>query len=149
MLLLGLRRVCPKLYQLLLSFGFHDDAIYRLYLNVNDCQEATTSHTWYSMGSPKTTVRLEGGLKVLALPDPGAEINVIMREVMEDVGLAIRHGSRLELVSHTGHSRPFFGLYEDIEVVVGGLKTRHPIFVVEHGDPQSCVRTSISQRCQV
>lgn len=53
------------------------------------------------------------------------------REVMEDSGLACRWGRRLELVSHTGHSRPCLGLCEDVEVGVGGLKTRHPIFVVE------------------
>lgn len=33
----------------------------------------------------------------------------------------------LELVSHTGHSRPFLGLCEDVEVAIGGLKTRHPV----------------------
>lgn len=53
---------------------------------------------------------------------------------MEDAGLAMRHSPKLELVSHTGHSRPFFGLCKDVEIAIGGLKTRHPIFVVEHGD---------------
>ena len=43
---------------------------------------------------------------------------------MEDAGLAMRKGSKLELVSHTGHSRPFLGLCEDVEVAIGGLKTR-------------------------
>ena len=33
-----------------------------------------------------------------------------------------------------GHSQPFLGLYEDVEVAIGGLKTRHPIFMVEAGD---------------
>ena len=86
------------------------------------------------MGSPKAKVRLEDGPKVLALLDTGAEINVMTKEVMEDAGLAMRQGPRLELVSHTGHSWPFLGLCEDVEVAVGSWKTRHPIFVVEHGD---------------
>ncbi len=38
------------------------------------------------------------------------------------------------MISHTGYSRPFFGLCEDIQVAIGGLKTRHPIFMVEAGD---------------
>ncbi len=50
---------------------------------------------------------------------------------MEEAGLAIRSGPRLELISHTGHFRSFLGLFEDVEVAIGGLKTRHPIFVVE------------------
>ena len=95
---------------------------------------ARNSHSWYSMGSPKAKVRLEDGSKVTAFLDTGAEINVITREVMEDVGLAMRRGPKLELVSHTGHSRPFLGLCEDFEVAIGGLKTRHPIFIIEHGD---------------
>ena len=49
---------------------------------------------------------------------------------MEDAGLAIRRGPKLELVSHTGPSRYFLGFYEDVEVAIEGLKTRHPIFVV-------------------
>lgn len=86
------------------------------------------------MGTPKTKVRLEDGPKVTALLDTGAEINVMTKEVMEDSGFAMREGPKLELVSHTGQSRPFLGLCEDVEVAIGGLKTRHPVFVVEHGD---------------
>ena len=96
--------------------------------------EAPTSYSWYSMGSPKAKVRLEDGSKVTALLDTGAEINVMTKELMEDANLAMRRGPKLELVSHTGHSRPFLGLCEDVEVAIGGLKTRHPIFVVEAGD---------------
>lgn len=37
-------------------------------------------------------------------------------------------------MSHTGHSQPFLSLCNNIEAAVSGLKTRHPIFVVKHGD---------------
>jgi len=60
---------------------------------------------------------------VAALLDTGAAINVMTREVIEDAGLAMRRGPKLELVSHTGHSRSFLGLCEDFEVAIGGLKT--------------------------
>ena len=103
-------------------------------LSSTEALEATNPYSWYSMGSPKAKVRLEDGSKVTALLDTGAEINVMTREVMEDANLAMRRGPKLELVSHTGHSRPFLGLCEDVEVAIGGLKTRHPIFVVEAGD---------------
>ncbi len=56
------------------------------------------------------------------------------QKVMEDAGLAIRRGPKLELISYIRHNRPFLDLCEDVEVAIGGLKTRHPIFVVENED---------------
>ncbi len=56
------------------------------------------------------------------------------RELIEDANLAIRRGHKLELVYYTGHSWPFLGLCEDVEVAIGGLNTRGPIFVVDAGD---------------
>ena len=96
--------------------------------------ETTSPYSWYSMGSLKAKFRLEDSSKVTALLDTGAEMNVMTRELMEDANLAMRRGPKLELVSHTGHSRPFLGLCEDVEVAIGELKTRHLIFVVEAGD---------------
>ena len=96
--------------------------------------EASTSYSWYSMGSPKTKVRLEDGSKVTALLDTGGEINVMTKELMEDTNLAMRQGPKLELVSHIDHSGHFLGLCEDMEVAIGGLKTRHPNFVLEAED---------------
>lgn len=53
---------------------------------------------------------------------------------MEDTGLAISRGHKLELLSHTGHHSPFLGLYKDIEVAIKGLITIHPIFVMKRRD---------------
>lgn len=54
--------------------------------------------------------------------------------MIEDVNLAIRQGLKLELVSHMEYRRSFFGFYADVEVAIGGLKTRHSIFVVKASD---------------
>ncbi len=96
--------------------------------------EALIPYSWYFMGSPKVKVCLDNGSKVTALLDTGVEINVMTRELMEETNLAMKKGPKLELVSHLGHSRTFLGLCEDVEVAIGGLKTRQPIFVVETGD---------------
>ena len=120
-----------------LTKALSEDEAVQFYVNTlgsAEVLEAPTPYSWYSMGSPKAKVRLEDGSKVTALLDTGAEINVMIKELMEDANLAMRRGPKLELVSHTGHSRPFLGLCEDVEVAIGGLKTRHPIFVVEIGD---------------
>ncbi len=96
-----------------------------------DTQKAPS---WYFMGFLKSIIRLENGFKIIALLDTGAEINIMTRKVMENAGLAIRRSPKIELVSHTGYSRLFLGLCEDIEVAIRGLKIRYPIFVIEYED---------------
>lgn len=86
------------------------------------------------MGSRKVKVRFEDSFKVTTLLDTSAEINIMTQKVIKNAGLAMWRSPKLELVSHTGHSYPFLYLCKDIEVAIGGLKTRHPIFVVEYGD---------------
>ncbi len=103
-------------------------------LNSNEALEVISSSSWYSIRSLKAKVCLKDGSKVTALLDTGAEINVMTKELMEDANLAMRRGPKLELVSHTGHSRPIISHCEDVGVAVEGLKTRHPIFIVEAGD---------------
>ena len=77
---------------------------------------------------------MEDGFKVIALLDTGTEINIMIRELMEEANLAMRKGPKLELVSYTGHSQLFLGLCENVEVVIGGLKIRHSIFGLEARD---------------
>lgn len=76
---------------------------------------------WYSMGSSNIKVCLEDSFKITGLLKNSAEINVIIRELMEKANLAMRKGLKLELVLHTDHSQHFFGLGEDIVVVIKGL----------------------------
>lgn len=96
--------------------------------------EAVTSYFCYSMGSPKANVYLEEGFKVIALLDTGAKINIMTKKLIKETNLAMRRGSKVELVLYTGHSQPFFGVCKDVEVVIGGIKTRHPIFLIETED---------------
>jgi hypothetical protein len=91
---------------------------------------------WYSCGSPKVKVILNDMVKTMALLDSGAEINVMTRRLMNMVGIAMRPGPRLKLISHTGHDMDFDGVCDDVEVNIGGLRTLHHIFVVPHADHQ-------------
>lgn len=68
-------------------------------IHINNC--------WYSMGFPKIKVWLIDGFKVTTLLDTEVEINVMTREIIEDVGLVMRKDPKLKLVSYTGHNRPF------------------------------------------
>ena len=96
--------------------------------------EAANPYSWYSIRSPKAKVYLEDNSKVTPLLDTGAEINMMIRKLMEDANLAMRRGSKLELISHIAHSSFFLGLCEDVEVAIRGLKTRHLTFLIEVDD---------------
>lgn len=74
------------------------------------------------MGSPKAKIRLENGSKIIILLNTGVEINVITCKVIENAGLAMQQGPKLELISYTGHSRSFLGLGEEVEVAIRGLR---------------------------
>lgn len=52
--------------------------------------EATIPYAWYSMDSPKVKICLKNSFKITALLDTDAEINVIIRKVIEDTNLAMR-----------------------------------------------------------
>ena len=53
---------------------------------------------------------MDKGTKLTALLDCGAEVNVMTRKVMAAAGLAMQKNPCLELVTHTGHHRPFLGV---------------------------------------
>ena len=96
--------------------------------------EAPISYSWYSLGSPKAKICLEDDFKIIAPLDTGAEINIIIKKLMKEANLAMRKRPKLELVSHTGQSQLFLRFCEYVEIAIGRLKTKHPIFVIEAGD---------------
>lgn len=53
---------------------------------------------------------------------------------MKDANLAIKQSLKLELALYKSHSCFFYGFFEDVKVTIGGLKIKHPIFVVEAED---------------
>lgn len=86
------------------------------------------------MGSPKIRVRREDIFKITAFLNTGTEINIITSEVIEDAGLAMQQGPKLKLVSHTWQSHLFHSFCENVEMVMGRLKIKHPIFIMEYRD---------------
>ena len=96
--------------------------------------ETPISYFWYSIKLSKAKICLEDRSKVITLLDISAEINVMIKKLIEDANLAMRQGFKLDLVSYTGHSWPFLVFCKDVEVAIGGLKTRYPIFEIEIGD---------------
>lgn len=91
-------------------------------------------HLYYSINSLKVKIRLKNSVKITTLLDTDIKINFITGKVIENAGLAILHSLKLELMSYTSYSYSFFGLYENIEIVIKELKIRHPIFVFKQED---------------
>lgn len=103
-------------------------------MSSSEVLEAANPYSWYSIGSLKAKIRLENGFKIIALLNTRAEINLIIKELIKNAGLAMRCGAKLELVFHTDHSHSFPSLCEDVEVAIEDLKIRYPIFVIETGN---------------
>lgn len=53
------------------------------------------------------------------------------KKAIEDTGLTMQEGPKLELISYTGHNCLFLGLCKDIKIAIRELKIRYPIFVVK------------------
>lgn len=77
----------------------------------------------------KIKVKIEDDFKIMILLNIGTKINEITRKIIEDARLAIKQKPKLELILNTGHSQLIFNLYKDVEIAIGGLKTKHSIFV--------------------
>lgn len=92
------------------------------------------NYSQYFMGSAKIKIRFRNNLKTMVFLDTRAKINVMTRKVMKNIGLVMRKGFKLDLMSNTGHKRIFLRLYEDVKVIMGKLKLEYLIFVIKHGN---------------
>lgn len=86
------------------------------------------------MGFLKAKIKLENRFKITVFLDTDAKINIMIKKIIENVGLAMQYNIKLELVSYTNNIHLFFGLCEDVKVAIKGFKTRYPIFVIKIED---------------
>ena len=72
--------------------------------------------------SPKAVVRVNRNDPIVTLLDTGVEINVITRRAADKYRLAIRKDPKLIIVTYDRAATAFYGIYEDVEISVGGVK---------------------------
>ena len=72
--------------------------------------------------SPKAVVRVNKNDPVITLLDTGVEINIITRRAANKYRLAIRKDPKLIIVTYVRAATAFYGIYEDVEILVGGVK---------------------------
>ena len=72
--------------------------------------------------SPKAVVRVNRNDPVVTLLDTGVEINIITRRAADRYRLAIRKDPKLIIVTYDRAATAFYGIYEDVEISVRGVK---------------------------
>ncbi len=65
-----------------------------------------------------------------------AEINVMIKKLMNKTKIIIRFESRLRLIFYIEHDVNFDEVCDDVELNIERLKTRHHIFVIIHANHQ-------------
>ena len=89
----------------------------------------------YLEDTPKIACRVGKALKsVMGLIDTGAEVNVITLALANEARLFVRPEPMLSMVSHTGHTKPFTGVCDDVPIDVGGVLIRSNFFVLDEAD---------------
>lgn len=68
-----------------------EDKVIQFWVNilVSSSIDNQNSNLWYSISSPKAKFKLENGFKVIAFLNINTNINVMTKNIMKDLGLAI------------------------------------------------------------
>ena len=89
----------------------------------------------YLEDTPKIRVRIGNAIRAtLGLIDTGAEVNVITEGLAHEARLPVRPEPSVTMVSHTGHTKQFTGICDDVEIDVGGVVVRGNFFVLAEAE---------------
>ena len=86
------------------------------------------------MRCPCTLISINRDVKILALFDYSAKVNVMICKVMAAAHLDMRKKVSLELVIHTNHYYLFLGVYKNMTINVRKLVIQTPIFIIITAD---------------
>ena len=84
----------------------------------------------YLATCPQAIVELNGGRKVRALIDSGAEVNIVSEEVAMELGLAITEEHRMHVVDVNENVSKTRGLCENVRVSIGRVSTTQCFLVM-------------------
>lgn len=107
-------------------------------------QAQTTAALAYSTPLQEIDVRLAGKEEV-GLLDEGSEIVVVRKDVWEELGFKVNPEVEMVMQTANGGKEPMLGCAENLEIEVGGLKTRAHAFVV----PQAPFRLLLGRPWQM
>ena len=89
----------------------------------------------YLEDTPKIRVRIGEAIRsVLGLIDTGAEVNVMTSGLAHEARLFVRPEPSLSMVSHTGHTKRFTGVCDNVDIDVGGVVLKGNFFVLDEAE---------------
>jgi hypothetical protein len=91
---------------------------------------------WYVCEFSKAKIIIEDVVKIIELMNSKAEINVMIKKLMNKTKIIMRFESRFRLIFHIDHDMKFDEICDDVELNIEELKTRHHIFVIVHANHQ-------------
>jgi hypothetical protein len=87
----------------------------------------------YAAKTPKLLVKVDG-TSTRAMLDTRAEVNVITRSAVEELGLPIRMDMLLALKAVSRDTRVFDGACEDVEIDIGGVINYQTLLVLNNSE---------------
>ncbi len=115
-----------------------DEDVIKFHVNLIRSRSTTQKKEkqWYVCEFSKAKIIIEDVVRIIELMNSEAKIDVMIKRLMNKTKIIMRFESRLRLISHIEHDMNFDEIYDDVELNIEELKTRHHIFVIAHADHQ-------------
>jgi hypothetical protein len=111
----------------------HIDKLSALSAERAEEEETEVEEALYTAACPRVKC-VVGGKEFVVLLDSGAEVNVMSSDICMRLGLPMNENVSLNMMGATGQSKKFLGICESVEVDIGGVKHRVPIWVLDQLD---------------
>jgi hypothetical protein len=86
----------------------------------------------YAVSSPRTVIEIERKIKVAALLNIGADINIITVKVADAANLSILEITLLKAKIFTGYNTQLLGIYREINIQIGAVYNNINIFIIQN-----------------
>jgi hypothetical protein len=115
---------------------FFDEDVIEFHVNLIKFRLITQKRKkqWYVYEFFKAKIIIKNVVKIIELMNSKAEINVMIKKLMNKTKIIIRFESRLRLIFYIEHDVNFDEVCDDVELNIEELKTRHHIFVIAHAN---------------
>jgi hypothetical protein len=87
----------------------------------------------YAVSSPRAVIKIEEKVKMTALLNTKADINVIITEVADTANLFILEIIPIKAKTFTGYNAQLIGIYREIDIQIGAIYNNINIFIIQKG----------------
>ncbi len=117
---------------------FFNENVIKFHVNLIKSRSITQirKKQWYVCEFFKTKIIIKNIVKIIELMNSKTKINVMIKKLMNKTRIIMRFESRFRLIFNIDHDMNFDEMYNDVELNIKKLKTRHHIFVIVHASHQ-------------